>query len=222
MDSAKVQALDQVQPNVGDEVFLNMGLNRELLVNEVMGKYYAYMRQGRVYNISTVVGGVAYPISSSVTPVFGVWNPSDSGVLLVPLLFNEAYVSGTAVQTGINLAIVTATGALSNVVSGAPIAALTTVTPRNGLVGLGKVGKCLGFSTGTLTTAGTFLMSLGMNNFTGAATVPVTVAPQRSFDFQGCLGIPPGNFIYTMGNAASVSLHQQTLFFAEMPLQNLG
>jgi hypothetical protein len=30
------------------------------------------------------------------------------------------------------------------------------------------------------------------------------------------LAIPPGNMIYTMGNAASVGLYQQTLIAAEL------
>lgn len=200
--------------NVSDVVQMGGGVHNEALVSAVCGKYYALTRAGRVFIHTSVVAGVAYPISTTLTPLFGIWNPADSGRAVVPLLYSTAYVSGTAVQTAIDLAVVLNTG--SALATAAPISAITSVTPRNALVGGGAVSKALGFSTATLTTAGVLLHTLGLNNFTGAATVPVTVAPRAWYDFEGALILPPGNMIYTMGNAASGSLHVQVLIAAEL------
>lgn len=212
----KVQSFQEGPANPGDINTAGLGRNNEWIVNSLMGKYYALARQGKVYIHSTVIAGVAFPINSaSTTPVFGVWNPLGSNRLVVPLLYTCAYVSGTAVQTGVGLGLTTGTGA--NVATAAPITAITSVAPRNALIGLGDAAAALGFSTGTLTAASTWIYSLGLNTFTGAATVPVTISSGFRFDFDGSLLIPPGNLIQTMGNAASVALYQQTLVVAELP-----
>lgn len=209
---------DRIQdgaPAQSSEQAIRSGWHKEILVNEVMGKYYSMMRAGNVFMHSTVVAGVAFPISTTTTPVFGVWNKLGSGKLLVPLAFMCSAVSGTAVQTGVGLGIVRNTG--NGIATGLPIAALTEVVPDNGLIGAGNTAVCKGFSTGTLTTAGAWLYALGFNTFTGAMTVPVGISNVSMHDFHGMVGIPPGNFIYTIGNAASSALYQQTLMVAEIP-----
>jgi len=211
----RVSSLGNGPASASEDAPLAGGFSNEALVSQVCGKYYALARAGRVFLTSTVIAGVAFPInSSSTTPVFGLWNPSDSGRVVVPLLYSCSYVSGTAVQTGIGIGITSNTG--SALATAAPISALTKVAPTNLLIGAGAVAKSTGFSTGTLTAVSTWLMSLGLNTFTGAATVPITVAPRMWYDFEGALIVTPGNLIQTMGNAASVALYQQTLIFAEL------
>lgn len=202
-------------PAAGDTFPLSAGLHRELLVNELMGKYYTMARRGKVYNFSTLVAGVAFPISTTVTPVFGLWNPAGSGVLMVPLMYSCSYVSGTAVMTGVGIAQLANTG--NSVATAAPISSFTDQAPVGAMLNLGARGVVRGCSTATLTAAGAWYQSLGMNTFTGAATVPVNTTTFSTYDFQGSLLIPPGNLIYTVGNAASVALYQQTLYFAELP-----
>ena len=215
MLSGRVASLNDLAAVEGSDYIAAMGVHREVLMNTVLGKYYALARKGKVFIHSTVIAGVAFPInSSSTTPVFGVWNKGDSKTLVVPLLYGCAYVSGTNVQTGVGLGITKNTG--SSLSTAAPISAITEVAPQNALIDSGLAAKCLGFSTGTLTAASTWLMSLGLNTFTGAATVPVGIGGPMWFDFNGCLLIPPGNLIQTMGNAASVGLYQQTLIVAEL------
>lgn len=199
----------------GDGDSIALGIHRELMVSALLGKYYSLARAGKVFIHSTVIAGVAFPINTgSTTPVFGVWNKSDSGKLVVPLLYSCAYVSGTNVQTGVGLGITKNTGA--SLGTAAPVSAITEVAPQNALIDAGLAARANGFSTGTLTTASTWLMSLGFNTFTGAATVPVDKSSPSFFDFDGCLLLPPGNLIQTMGNAASVGLYQQTLIVAEL------
>jgi len=200
---------------LGDEQIAMLGPHRELLVDTLFGKYYNLCRRGKVFIHSTVVAGVAIPVSTTVTPVFGIWNKADSGRIVVPLIYTSQYVSGTAIQTGVGLSIVPNTG--SGVATAAPISAITEVSPRNALLGLGDSPRCLGFSTGVLTTAGTWFYALGMNTFTGAATVPVNTAGLSKHDFDGTLLIPPGNLVLVTGNAASGALYGQTLIVAELP-----
>lgn len=201
--------------NASTPEMVGLGPHSEMLVNQLFGKYYALTRRGLVYIHSTVVAGVAIPISTTTAPPFGVWNKSDSGKLLVPLLYSCAYVSGTAVQTGIGISLLTGTG--SNLATAAPLSAITEVAPRNALIGLGDAARCVGFSATTLTAAATWLQSLGMNTFTGAATVPVDISSPKVYDFEGMLQLPPGNLIHTVGNAASGALYGQTLIVAELP-----
>lgn len=203
-------------PSAASEHSLRSGSHKELLIAQLMGKHYEFMRAGKVFIHSSVVAGVAFPISTTTAPVFGVWNKLGSGKLVVPLLFTASYVSGTAVQTGVGLSLVSQTG--SGIATGLPIAAATEVSPVNALLGLGDTPVCKGFSAVTLTTAGIWTYALGLNTFTGAATVPVGISPISMHDFHGCLGIPPGNFVYTVGNAASSALYQQTLVVAEISL----
>jgi hypothetical protein len=210
----RAASLNDLAINEGSDDIAALGPHREVLVNTVLGKYYTLTRKGRVFIHSTVVAGVAFPISTTTTPVFGIWNKLGSGKLIIPLLYGAAYVSGTNVQTGVNLALLTNTGAALGTL--APLTAITEVAPRNALIGVGQAAVANGFSTATITTAGVFLMSLGFNTFTGAATVPVGIGGPNWFDFDGTLAIPPGNMIYTMGNAASVGLYQQTLIAAEL------
>lgn len=211
----RVSSLNDLAKNEGDDYIASLGVHGEQLVNSVLGKYYALTRKGKVFIHSTVVAGVAFPISTTTTPVFGVWNKADSGKLLVPLAWMGQYVSGTAVQTGVGLSLVSNTG--SGLATAAPVSALTEVAPRNALLGSGLGARCPGFSTGTLTTAGAWFYALGFNTFTGAATVPVAISNITRHDFDGALLIPPGNFIHVVGNAASTALYGQTLIVAELP-----
>lgn len=203
--------------NDGDTNELAGGPHNEALVGMIGAKYYELTRRGKVFNASTVVAGVAFPISTTTAPVFGIFNPSDSGVVCIPLLFRTSYVSGTAVQTGVGFNRVTAAGNMSQIATGQPIAAMTAVTPTNAYSG-GAAGKVQGFSSITLTAAATWWMALGLNTFTGAATVPVGISSMPTVDFEGSVVIPPGTCIFTVGNAASSALYHQTLMYAELPL----
>lgn len=191
------------------------GFHKELIVNELMGKYYHLTRRGRVFNGSSVVAGVAFPINTTTAPVFGFWNPLGSNVLMVPLIFSCSYVSGTNVQTGVGLNIIPNAGG-QIAAANAPITAFTETATVNALYGMGKKGA-VRMTAAATTIAGTWLQSLGFNTFTGAATVPINTMTPGYFDFQGALQIPPGNMIFTVGNAASVALYQQSLWYAEVP-----
>jgi hypothetical protein len=204
---------------IGQPTIAVGGVHGEQIVNTLLGQYYALTRAGLVWNFSTVVAGVAIPISSGTAPPFGIWNPSDSGKLVVPLIYTNAYVSGTNVQTGIGLGWLAATG--SSLATAAPLSALTKVAPTNTLLGFGgSPSDVTGFSASTLTTAGNWMLSIGQNTFTGAATVPTSINGPMMMDFMGTLLIPPGNMVYPMGNAASVGLYQQSIIAAVLPYPN--
>lgn len=211
----RVQSFNDSEKVEGDDHIVGLGIHTEMLVNQVLGKYYALTRKGKVFIHSTVVAGVAFPISTSTSPVFGIWNKADSGRVVVPLFWAGQYVSGTAIQTGVGLSLVSNTG--SSLATAAPLSAITEVAPRNAMLGHGTAARCPGFSAATLTTAGTWFYALGMNTFTGAATVPVGISPVSKHDFDGSLIIPPGNFVHVVGNAASGALYGQTLIVAELP-----
>lgn len=209
-------------PTDGEDYVVAEGFHKEILINQLMGKYYALGRRGRIFNGSTVVAGIAIPLSTTTSPAYGFWNPSGSGVVMVPLMYTLAYVSGACVQTAVQLQILPNTGSAIGA-AGAPIVAFTDalVPPVNVLYGLGNKGQvrqCIATST---IVAGGFLCALGYNTWTGAdGTVPLNLRNPGYFDFQGILGIPPGNFVYPAGivAAGSTALFQQSLWYAEVPV----
>lgn len=185
----------------------------EGIVSEVLGKYYYLTKLGVVYNLSTLVAGVAVPISTATAQTFGIWNPAGSPRNCVPLLYLASYVSGTTVGGAVGLSRLPNAGAAIGA-AGAPITAWTDTPPVNQLMGLAA-----GYVRGTLaatTIAATWFQTLGISEYAAIAASAIN-AIQVAYDFQGSLIIPPNNAVFVTASAASGALLSQTLLFAELP-----
>lgn len=183
------------------------------IVSELVGKYYYLTRAGLVYNLSTLVAGVAIPISTATAQTFMLWNPAGSTKNLVPLLLNFSYVAGTSVAGSIGISRLPNAGSAIGA-AGAPISAFTETVPGNCLLG-GGTGQVRG-SLAATTIAATWFQTLGM---TESALVGTTAMnPQLvQYDFQGSLIIPPNNAIVVVGSAATGATVSVSMIFAELP-----
>lgn len=185
------------------------------LVSEFLPRYYALTRAGVVFNLSTLVAGVAIPISTATAQTFGLWNPAGSGKNIVPLLYLASYVSGTFVGGDVGISQIPNAGSAIGA-AGAPISAWTDTAPVNQLLGAGAVPGGIRGTLAATTIAATWLQTLGISE--GAALA--TTAFQQTavvYDFQGTLIVSPNNAIFTTASAASGALVAQTLLFAVLP-----
>ncbi len=186
----------------------------EALVSELLGKYYYLTKLGAVFNLSTLVAGVAIPISTATAQTFGLWNPAGSGKNCVPLLYLASYVSGTTVGGSIGLGRLPNAGSTIGA-AGAPITAWADTQPVNQLMG-GNNGVVRGTLAAT-TIAATWFQSLGISEYAAIAASAIN-AILMQYDFHGSLIIPPNNAVFVTASAASGALLSQTLLFAELPI----
>ena len=196
-----------------------LGVQGQQLVADLHGKYYEQARQGRLWYASTVVAGLAVPISTTTAPTVMLWNPDQSGVNAVLGRFTASYVSGTSVATSIGLSFAARAGSI--VATGAAITVFADnvvgTNTFNGLFGAGGVPKVRNSSQGTNTvTAGTWFKTL-----LGESALVATTAMNpygATYDFDGEVIIPPGVAIWVTGAAASGALLAQTLSWVEVPV----
>ena len=196
-----------------------LGVQNQQLVSDLHGKYYEQALRGNLWYASTVVAGLAVPISSTTAPTVMLWNPDQSGVNAVLGRFTASYVSGTSVATSIGLSFAARAGSIT-----ATAAAITAFADNvvgtntfNGLFGKGGTPKVRNSSQGTNTvTAGTWFKTM-----LGESALIATTAMNpygATYDFDGEVIIPPGVAIWVTGAAASGALLAQTLSWVEVPV----
>ena len=189
------------------------------IVSDLHGKFYEQASRGNLWYLTTVVAGLAVPISTTTAPTVMLWNPAGSGKNAVLGRFNAAYVSGTSVATSIGLAYAANVGNVT--ATAAPITAFVQSAVGtnlfNGLFGSGYTSVMRSSAAGTNTvTAGTWFKTLAGESALIATTAmnPYVV----DYDFQGECIIPPNVAIWVVGAAASGALLSQTLSWVEVPV----
>lgn len=168
---------------------------------------------GNVFIGSTAAGGVAIPLTTATAQVFGLWNPSGSGVKCV-----IDKLSLGIVTLGTNIVAALAWSYLPNAGSaigaaGAPITAFTSAAPVNAIIGQGNASKVRFTPSAATTIAATHLMSIGLSSTTGTVTDEVG---QMVYDHDGNLIVPQGVAIFLVGSVAPGSTYQATLTWAEV------
>jgi hypothetical protein len=214
-----IQILGQVGPQVitdGQLATPRLGRTAETIVTELHGKFYESASRGNVFIGSTAAAGVLIPISSTTSPTFGLWNPMGSGKNASIIRFAAGFVSTTGAPGNIGFSYTS--GAGSAVATGAPISAFNSSTPANGLITAGAVSAMRFTPAGsnTISTAGTFLKTLGISQLTttgATTTAPMWVATE---DFDGTIVVPPGVFLYVVGSAALLTLFTMSISWEEV------
>lgn len=199
----------------GVDAPLRLGNEGQALVSSLHGEYYELCKRGNLFISSTVVAGLAIPISTSTAPVSALWNPAGSGVNAVLLRFLCAYVSGTTVGGSIGLS--RSVGAGAEIATGAVFTAFAKTTPINGLMERGKASKIFSSNAGTntLTAAGTWFYTM-FEEYAAVATSAIN-SGFKDHDFKGALIVTPGVAVYPTGAAASGALLAQTWVWVEVP-----
>lgn len=179
-----------------------------------------YALEGKAFIGSTAVAGVVIPAGNSTSPVFGLWNPSGSGVNVVLNTLNMGVTAvGTEAVAALGLFQVANAG--SAIGTGAPLSAFNAGTPQNAKLGRGGSSRVrfTPAGTNTLTAAGTLFYGLPWSMPAADATLggPVTV---MNHDFNGAVIIPEGVFVYIAGNSnTAIGLTADaTLTWVEIPV----
>ena len=197
---------------------VSMGRANEMLVAELHGKYFAQCYRGNVFYASTATTGVAIPISSTLTPVYTIWNPAGSGKLCIPFV---TLIGWTATTAALGEIIWTATTAAGDTISlVAPIVAFGTGTPLNANLGSGKVSQ-MRIATGgttTLVAVPSFYRATGLTITPTTAATGVAPGWLWRDDWDGGGIIPPGNAIHLMATTAIALVACVTTAYVEVPI----
>lgn len=211
-----VQSLPSESVSDGESKLI-LGKSRELIVSGLYGKYYNAVKAGRVFAGSQAAAGAIIPIYSNTTQQCGIFNPLGSGVDVVPVKLNVAYVSETGAAGGLCLGYLKNCG--GTIATGSPgITVATEVTPVNlNLVSNGGA-KARFMSAGITTAAPSVLMELDINQM--VLTAATTSMPQwkAGYDFDGYPVINPGTAIFVAGNIAVLIKVVCTLIWIEVPV----
>lgn len=188
----------------------------DLIVSKGMPDFYEQTLRGNAFVYSTAAAGVTWLAPTGTQNMPMIWNPSGSGKNFILYRILAGYVSGTHVPGNLELAIIT--GAGSQTGTGAPIVSLTQVAGVNLLLGAGNI-TVMRFApaTVTVTTAPTFLMTLGENHATGAAAT--AMAPwKHDVALNGTVIVPPGVALFVCFNTVSTVVGSIALLGLEMPI----
>jgi hypothetical protein len=181
------------------------------LVSQAGPKYLEWARRGYIFT-ARPTAAAALVIFSTATNAPTLWNPSDSGKIIVPLFINLHPVAvASAVHTGVLLGLKSACGNVA--ATGAPFPTFTNKLPTCNTPAAGKTASAkFADNVVTFTAIPSVFMDLGM--YQAAAGLPNE--PHYAFDGELMLG--PGDAMSIMGQAASVNTYWISVVFAELPL----
>lgn len=191
------------------------------LVQQLHGSNYEACLAGQVFSQTTTPLGLAIPIytGTAITGGLPIWNPTGSGVNVVPIRFATAKASGTSAFFGVGMAFKGGVGA--DLATGSHITAFAATTPKNGMLGAGNTSRVKSSNAGTCTAtalaAGDAFLSFGCG--TGvAADATTSDLVTHIYDFDGMVIIPPGTLAYVVATKAGVALHFSSITWKELPI----
>jgi hypothetical protein len=197
----------------GAPVTQRMGLSGEVIAQELHGRFYEQVLQGRVFSIGskpTALSAATIANDATSQPIVGIWNPSTSGVNAVMLqaALTDFINNVTSVALG-GFVWASSVGNTANLTAGlAPF-------NRKTLASTGSACKAFALSTASLLTglinALVIFEPAEFNTASGLATTSVNVAtPTPSVSgvqyFDGSLFVPPGGILALL-NTISVTTH---------------
>lgn len=191
----------------GSQVKVRGGHQGEIVVQEIHGRYFESMARGGMYSAANQAAqAVSVALATTYTGLC-LYNPLNSGKILVPLKVKYALsVAPAAIATVGLICGYAATGGVT-----AQTSKLTVQSAQIGNIGTG-VGIAL--SQATIVTP-TWLMQL-VDGFTAAA-LP---SPSPVVDLEGAFGILPGGFIAVGALTAVTGLG--SIVWEEMAYNPLG
>jgi hypothetical protein len=211
-----VQSLPAESVSDGESKII-LGKSRELITSGIYGKYYNAAKAGRMFAGNQAAAGAVIPIYSNTTQQCGLFNPLGSGVDIIPVRLNVAYVSETGAAGGLCLGYIKNCG--GSIATGSPgITAATETIPINLRFGSGPASKVKFLSSGITTAAPAVLMELDINQT--VLTAATTSSPQwkAGYDFDGYPVVEPGTSIFVAGNIAVLIKVVCTLIWIEVPV----
>ncbi len=216
----------QVGPQVSaDGTYPDVRLGRaaELIVQELHGRFYEQTYRGSVYSwgkTSTALSANSISLSSSTTPIIGIWNPSSNTV--------NAVILQVRLQSVLQAASSTTQGALVWAVSTGNAGITTGNAPWNRKTLVQSGSSCKGFDLATALTAITnnlvimdaadlaIGIQISTTSVTAATAVPMTVAVQN---FDGSLIVPPGGVLALLNTTSTANINVAAgILWEEVPV----
>lgn len=175
--------------------------------------YHDLARAGKVFTAMSTTP-LAIPIYNTTAPKFVFWNKAGSGVNMVPIRYSAGTTTTTEAPGNIQLAYLAAGDALG---TAAPMSVFTDTTVTNSLIGRGSANVVRFAVAATLTAAGTPFITLGMSHLTTTTTATFG-GFMATYDFWETVVVPPGYAIYSIAQAATAMLYNETMIWYEEPV----
>ena len=196
------------------DVTVRQSNSGELMFSKVNPDWAEHVLRGNAFVYSTAAAGVTWVAPTTTQNMPMVWNPSGSGKNFWLKRIVAGYVSGNNVPGNLELAYITSAG--SQVGTAAPIVSLTQVAGVNLNLGAGNTSVMrFAPATVTVTTAPTFLCTLGINHYTGVAATATT---PFAMDTQCEVLVPPGVAIFVCFNVVSTVVGSIAMYGLELPV----
>lgn len=193
---------------------VRVGNKGEQIVADLNPSWYEQVIRGNAFVYSTAAAGVTWLAATGTQNMPMVWNPSGSGKNFVLKRVVAGYVSGAHVPGNLELGHILNAG--SQVGTAAPIVSLTQVAGRNLNLGAGNTSVMrFAPATVTVTTAPTYLCTLGYSFLTALAA---TAATPFKMDFKCEVLVPPGVAIFVLHNVVSTIVGSIAMFGLELPI----
>ena len=186
----------------------------ELVYSKNNPDWYEHVLRGNAFHYSTARAGITWLAATTTQNMPMLWNPSGSGKNFLLTRVVAGYVSGAHVPGNLELGFIT--GAGSQIGTGAPIVSLTQVAGVNLNLGSGNA-SAMRFAPATVsvTTAPSFLCTLGINFATGIAA---TAMDPWAMDSLCEILVPPGVAIFVLSNAVSTIVGSIGMYGLELPI----
>jgi hypothetical protein len=179
-------------------------------------QYLEWTRRGYCFT-ARAAAAQALIIFSTATNAPTLWNPADSGKLVVPIRLQLHPVAvASAVHTGVVLGFQSGCGSVAATAS--PILTFTNKAPTNNCLATNKTAKTkYSDAVVTFTAIPSIFQDIGLvQNVDGT---PATGGfSTLSYDFDGTVALGPGDIMSVFGQAASVNTFWMSILFAELPL----
>jgi len=178
--------------------------------------YFEWLKKGYIFH--GLVGTVAaIPKFDTTTNAPTLWNPADSGKILVPISISVGTAAeGTVVIHGLCLNYRKNLG--SALGTAAPFSVFTEVATVPMLLGSGKASLAKWSpATNTATAAGTQLLTLGMGLWVEGTPAVSALYANMIFKFESMLALLPGTSISLCSNVATSTTFSSSIVYAELP-----
>ncbi len=169
-----------------------------LLTAPISASFQEAVRRGNTYAVANQVGVASQAGLSATTPVLTLFNPANSGTLLVMWFVGAAMSVANAAAAAIHVAVNTNTSEED------PVTGTATTTHRNCLLGASGNPRAQVFLAATLPAAPVSIGTLGVG-ITGAITVGST-SPVHGRWYNGGLILMPNTALSVQTKTASGAL----------------
>jgi hypothetical protein len=182
---------------VGQSLTVGFGEYSEVLITELMPRYYEQTYRGNMFNASNQAAVTAPAALTASSVNFTLYNPLGSGKNLV-LAFVDITVAQLAETTAGSYQVLLVANAVAGQAAPATTTALATIST---LLGSGAQSVAKAFSTATLAAVPVVIKPL--LSITSAAAITGAIANGSSDNIGGTIVVAPGSYISVQGIGTS-------------------